>query len=210
MLITSNMKRQILTFAILTCSYLTHAQISFGVKAGINFNSISASSSLVGDTYKSNLAFHLGVFGQLKLKEKFFLIPELQFNQRGAFINNPPNSDVRLNLNYIDLPVLLSYQTVKQINIDLGPNISFKTSATATSGNSTNNVDKLYGKDVEFGISTGLRLNLSDKISIIGRYYHGITAIDEITYVDANNSNKTTITFSNRTLQFGLSYKLLN
>ena len=204
------MKRQILTYTILACSYLAQAQISFGVKAGVNFNSISASSSIGGYGYKSNVAFHVGVFGQLRLKEKFFLIPELQFNQRGALINNPPSSDVRINLNYIDLPVLFSYQPVKQVNIDLGPNISFRTSATATDGNTTNNVDKLYGKDIEFGISTGLRFNLSDKIAIIGRYYYGITTVDEITYVDANNTNKTTVTFASRTLQFGLSYKLLN
>jgi hypothetical protein len=202
------MKRQLLTYAILACSYLTYGQFSLGIKAGANLNSLSSSSSL-GDIYKSNVAFHIGVFGQLHLKGKFFFIPELQFNQRGASIKDGPSSDVRINLNYIDLPILFSYQPVKKINIDVGPNISVKTSAVATDGKTTNNLDSIYDKNIDLGISTGLRFNLSDKVAIIGRYYYGISSVEEITVADVNN-NKTKFTFANRTLQFGLSYKLLN
>ncbi len=200
------MKRQIFTYAILICSYLAHGQFSLGIKAGANLNSLSSSSSVAGDIYKSNIAFHFGVFGQLQLKEKFFLIPELQFNQRGAVINSTQNS--RINLNYIDLPILISYQPMKIINIDLGPNISFKTSATATDGKTTSNVDNLYNNNIDFGISAGLRFNITDKVAIIGRYYYGLSPVDEITYADMNN-NTTKVTFANRTLQFGLSYKIL-
>jgi hypothetical protein len=180
-----------------------------GVKAGVNFNSLSASNSIGADLYKSSTAFHLGFFGQFRLKEKIYLITELQFSQRGATINDPQNSNTRINLNYIDLPILISYQPIKKINIDLGPNVSFKTSAVATSGSTTNNVDFIYDKSVDFGISTGLRFNMSDKVSFIGRYYYGLSPVEEASYADANN-NRTTITFVNRTLQFGLSYRLVN
>jgi hypothetical protein len=202
------MKRQILTCAILTCSYLTHGQFSFGVKAGANLNTLTASSS-VGDIYKSNVAFHFGVFGQLRIKEKFSIIPELQLNQRGAVLSSSQSPDIRINLNYIDLPILFSYQPIKKISVDLGPDISFKTSATASDGKTTSNVDNLYANNIDFGVSTGLRFNISAKVAIIGRYYYGLSSVDEITYLDVN-ANRTIIKFVNRTLQFGLSYKLLN
>jgi hypothetical protein len=203
------MKKQFLICAILACTHTAYGQFSFGIKAGANLNSINASSLIGGDFYKSSVAFHFGVFGQLRLKEKFFFIPELQFTQRGSTFRASQNPDVRINLNYIELPILFSYQLVKKINIDIGPNISLKTSAVATDGKTASNVDNLYDKNIDFGISAGLRVNISDRIAIIGRYYYGISPITEILYADANN-NQTKITLANRSLQFGLSYKLLN
>jgi hypothetical protein len=203
------MKRQVLTSVIITCSYLAYGQFSLGIKAGANLNSLSSSSSVGTDPHKPNVGFHLGFFGEFRLKEKFYLIPELQFNQRGAAINNAQNSNERVNLNYIDLPILLSYQPIKQINIDLGPNVSFKTSAVGINGSTKNNVDFIYDKNIDFGISTGLRFNISNKVALIGRYYHGLSSVVDASYADVNG-NTTKVTFANRTLQFGLSYRLLN
>ena len=203
------MKKSILTYIIATISLCSYGQISFGLKAGLNINSLGASSSVVADNYKSNLGFHFGVYGQVKLNDRLFFIPELQFNQRGASTNSSTNTNGRINLNYIDFPILFSYQPIKKISIDLGPNLSYKLSAVATSGSSSNNVDNLFDKNFDIGVSTGVRFNVTDKISIIGRYYYAISSVTEITYADINN-NKTQVTLANRTLQFGISYKLLD
>jgi len=190
-------------------SYHSYGQLTFGVKAGANINTITSSNSNVGETYKTNVGFHLGVFGQLGLKKKFFLIPELQYTQRGATFNGAPNSDIKLNLNYLELPILLSYRPIKQINIDFGPSASYKISSVTIDGSSRVNVDNIYNKKIDFGISMGARFNVSNKFSIIGRYYYGVVSIADIIYADVNN-NRTKVTYYNRTIQLGLSYRILN
>src|SRR6478736_5935191 len=104
--------KELVLFSGLVISTYSYGQFAFGLKGGININQLSVSNSSGGNPYSTNMAFHFGLFGQLKLKEKLIFIPELQFTQRGA--NLQP--DLRINLNYIELPVLISYRVIKQLN----------------------------------------------------------------------------------------------
>lgn len=204
------MKKQILIYAFLFLSLHTYGQFSFGLKGGLNINNIGVKDLPSGqeNNYKMNLGFHLGFFGQILITDKLSLIPEFQFTLRGASSEDiSTNSDIRTNLNYLELPILLSYSLIEKIGIDLGPSFAYKISSVAKGENFSNNIDDLYDKNVDFGISTGVRFNVTDKIVLIGRYYYGIAKVNEFTFADVNN-NQTTVSYYNRIIQLGIGYRL--
>lgn len=83
-----------------------YAQLTFGLKAGGNLNgtAIKVPTDFSYET-GSHLSFHAGVFTHVPLSDKLALMPELQFVQKGYVIDGSPN-DVRINLNYLELPVI--------------------------------------------------------------------------------------------------------
>jgi hypothetical protein len=192
------MKRKLLLVIILHTSFYSFGQFSFGLKAGLNVNTFAFKdipSNTFGDV-KNSIGFHVGFYSSLDLGKKFFLIPELQFSQRGARYGNS-----NMNLNYIELPILFSYQPVKIVNIDLGPNFGYKVSDNLKYG---------YDKSFDVGITGGLRVNFSKRMSFIGRYYYGLSSIDEVTFTTGPDPNDITGVGKqyNRTFQIGLSYRI--
>src|SRR5687767_13114373 len=114
------MKKILLALPFLLISVYSFGQLSLGVKAGLNVNDIAIKDALPGMEMekKASMGFHVGVYTQLAISKKFSFIPELQFSQRGY--KYLFSSDSRVNMNYLELPLLLSYSPVEFLNIDLG------------------------------------------------------------------------------------------
>jgi hypothetical protein len=200
--------KKLFSLLFIAISFQSIGQFSLGAKVGFNTNNIASSIS-AGDVYRNNIGFHVGIFGQIPIDDKFSLIPEVQYIQKGAdtgFSNGQSSSTERINLNYIELPILLSYSPIKQISIDLGPNFALMTSAKATGVFSNANLGKVYSK-FDFNISGGMRWNVGSRVSVIGRYNYGLSEIEENPNVVVNGKT-TKATYSNRTIQFGLSYQI--
>ena len=200
--------KKLFCLLFIAISFQSIGQFSIGAKIGSNINYIGSSVS-GGNVYRTNIGFHVGIFGQIPIDDNFSLIPEIQYIQKGADVsisNGLSRSTERINLNYIELPILLSYSPIKQINIDLGPNFALKASSKATGAFSTTNLDNMYSK-FDFNISGGMRWNVGSKVSVIGRYNYGLSEIQENTNVVVNGKT-TKATYYNRTIQFGLSYQI--
>lgn len=186
------MKKNILILILLQLSFYSYGQFTYGVKAGINFNDLVVTGSSVSDGAKPNIGFHAGVFGKLKVYKNFYFIPEIQFSQRGYNVNG-----LRANLNYIEVPLLLSYMPIKFINIDIGPNLGYQITYNA-----------FVEEKFDYGLTGGLRFNISEKISIIGRYYHGFASSFDYYLVDQYGTTKAKAYTANRTIQLGVSYQI--
>jgi hypothetical protein len=206
---TIAMKKILLAVPFLLISVYSFGQFSLGVKAGLNVNDVIIKDAPWGaDGMKANIGFHVGVYGKLAISKKFSFIPELQFSQRGYKSTSATSSDARVNLNYLELPLLLSYSPVEFLNIDLGPNFAYKLSAVSKSDGTSRNIDNIFEEDLDVGITGGLRFNVSEKISIVGRYYYGISSLYEISLRDVDNNPLETVTVHNRNVQVGLSYRI--
>lgn len=173
------------------------AQISFGVKGGVSLSDIRyemlpSSLSTFLET-KTSAGFYLGMFSEFRLSNTISIIPEIQFSQRGYKLAYDGSN---LTINYLELPVLLSF-SVKKLGIDIGPNVSYRVSSTAD----------IY-KNFDFGLNGGLRLNLTNKLFVTGRYYYGISTIAEIDLRDQNNVPLGTVIFHNSSIQIGIGYKI--
>lgn len=179
------------------------AQISFGVKAGANFNEITEIDNWFGRDPKSHVGFHIGAVSSLPLvKKKVSLIAEIQFSRRGDKVGN-----VSYNLNYLDLPVMLSY-SIQKISFQSGVSLGYLLSASSPDVSSNQYLESLFDKNLDFGIVAGAQYQITERIGITGRYYVGLSPVVDMELRDEMNVPLGTLTAHNRTAQIGVVYKL--
>ncbi len=106
-----------------------HLSIDLGVDA-------TSLPNIPGSERKLNPYFGMGTF--IKLNDKWALTPEFKpLSPKGAQNTKPvydygsilKNPEYRIDLNYIDVPVLLQYKITKQLFVSAGPQVSFLTGA---------------------------------------------------------------------------------
>jgi len=191
------MKKLILGIAI-AISSLTFAQqkakssaspVSFGVKAGLNVSSINA------DDAKAKAGLYAGVFANIPVATSFSVQPEVLYNGMGA--KNKDYSDVRLNLDYISVPVMLQYNVLPELYLEAGPQFSFAISRKIKGDGGSVDVDKYY-KGFDFGVGIGAGYYIAQGFGVTARFVAGATDIIE------NNSGDA---IRNNVFQVGIAYK---
>ena len=188
------MKKITLVAVIALFSFMgVNAQTSFGAKAGLN------SATLIGDIdgNKSLIGFNVGVFAEITLADSFYLQPELFYSTQGTedyryISNNLPFVD-KLNLDYINLPIMFKYDVANRFYLEAGPQVGFLVSAER------GDVDvKDDFESVDFGANFGLSYGFTDKIFAQARYNIGLSDIDKSELNDK---------VSNAVMSFSLGYK---
>src|SRR5687768_4209669 len=122
------MKKVFLSFFLAASFYGASAQVQFGVKAGANL------ATLTGDDVedvKSKIGFNAGVFAEIPVSEQFSVKPELVYSLQGA--KSDGDGDAKINLSYINLPILAKYNISEGFFAEAGPQIGFLTTAKAKS-----------------------------------------------------------------------------
>jgi hypothetical protein len=200
------MKVSILVLLFSACCLISSAQVSFGVKAGLNLNYVlfEYEDSDLNSSVESSLGFHFGGYMQVPIGKRFSFQPELQISKRGALGG--------IDLYYHELPILISYAPWKAFQFELGGNVSVM-------GASKKSPLSDYQNTFEFGITGGVRYSLSTKIFVSARYYYGLTPAQSVNLynlyrpLDPNdpllNQSATWMEYAyNRTIQFSLGYKI--
>ena len=93
----------ILLVVVLATSCYAHAQVKFGVSAGVNLANFMNEDDRV---LKFKPGFQVGVVADIALNDFLSLKPESQFSQMGGKEKEDDES-VILNLNYLQIPVNL-------------------------------------------------------------------------------------------------------
>ena len=120
------MKTTQFTFVLLflLCFTPLFAQLSFGVKGGVNYDSFGElnSTDLSLENFQSDTktGFHIGVYGNLDLLT-FYLRPELQFSQSVSQFND----NETIALNKLEAPVLLGYKILGPLSVFAGPSFQY-------------------------------------------------------------------------------------
>lgn len=180
-------------FLLLVTTYNLNAQINFGVNAGVNMNDIESKNGpiLYEDNLKKNIGLHIGLFSFLNISDKLTLNPAFQFSQKRV---GTDNGITAVKANYLELPILVSYEIVRQINVELGSSIAYNIS------------DEMFiDNNFDFGLTGGVRFSFTNTLFIYGRYYYGLSKLNEIYEVDSNNNQNIT-TYHNRNIYFGIGY----
>ncbi|AZQ64868.1 PorT family protein [Flammeovirga pectinis] len=184
----------------------------FGDKvASENFNiSLELGSTYMGysnleNSKSSKLGLNFGIAGNIKIADNWFVSPSAyflarrnaQFSSLSLDSGNPSldanfqNVNTSIDLNYIDVPIFISYQTNnKKFRYSVGPQVSFLNSSNATFkgaegkfvqdvGGSTGSLD--YGAIADFAYILG-KAHKGRGIHLHLRYYYGMTDVftDEI------------------------------
>ena len=83
---------------------------TFGVRAGINFQNLNGEVNDNDLDYKLKTGFHVGVNAEIPIADEFYIQPGLLFSTKGAKYDD--NSDTKVNLSYLELPVNFLYKPV--------------------------------------------------------------------------------------------------
>lgn len=107
------MKKIFANFVLSLSIASTHAQINYGAKAGL------AVTTLAGDNYNPKIAFHLGGFVRLPIKNSFSIQPEIYYAAQGVNWEG----DGKTSLGCLNIPVLPKLTTSSGFYAESGPQV---------------------------------------------------------------------------------------
>jgi len=122
------MKNRILILIITTILFFKVASAQYfngGITGGI------IASQVDGDTYRgyNKLGFNIGGFVNYQISYKTTIQIELNFTQKGSKHNpdyeNNDYSQYIMTLNYMEMPLLLSYKISENFSLELGPSMGY-------------------------------------------------------------------------------------
>lgn len=155
--------------------------ISYGVKGGINFASVSLDPSEDVNT-GTRIGIAVGGFVALPLGSRLTIQPEGLFSQKGEKADLD-GVVAKLELDYIEVPVLVKYAITQGASRSFhafgGPSMAFKvrSRATASFGGTTVETGDENIKDTDFGVVFGAGMDFG-KWSVDGRYTMGLADIN--------------------------------
>ena len=204
------MKKVFLMMSLaLACSQTSSAQLDFGVKAGLNYNSesIQSVSEDVFTGAESKTGYHAGVWLRFKLPIiGFYLRPEIVYtNLENELLykirETAPSQTTSYNFQKIDIPVLIGKKFFGIGNVFAGPSFQY----ILNSGFSLNDIADVDTDGFSVGLQFGAGIELGN-LGIDVRWERGLNTI-ESTFL--NVSTNTNVTFDTRVNQIiiGLSYK---
>jgi Outer membrane protein beta-barrel domain len=184
-----------LTTAIIAILFALTAMaqsVNIGVKGGVNIYNINNDNNA---KYDAKVGFNVGLLGHIHLAKQVALQPELVYSAQGAKYTSA-GIDTKLNLGYLNVPLLIQYMFDNGFRLQAGPQIGFLLAAKAKTGDVEIDIkDNL--KKVDFSIGAGIGyVHPASGFGVDARYNIGVTNINE------NTTSKS----YNRGLQLGIFY----
>lgn len=190
-------------FICLTVFAQNGSKWEFGVKAGVNYSDqqvdkwpSSASidlNKLYNQSTKWLLGLNAGLHGKLKLSEKVGLNADLVYNQRGfkGITKDSSFQDVNYSsrFHYLSLPFYGSLRLMPRLAFELGAETSYFLNLSGKyDGTRIDSESNDSATNVDFGLIAGLSFELTDRLSLQGRYYRGLKDVFDVTFTDVNGA----------------------
>lgn len=170
-------------------NFLSAQEVKFGVKAGVNFASLSGDDL---DDLDGLTGFHVGGVAEVLFSDKFSLQPEIFYSAQGAkseytgaYIDSF-EVKTKLKLDYINIPVIAKYYVTRELSIEAGPQIGFLVSAKQkikVSGGGDSESDSVdlkdYYKGLDFGLGLGLGYKFENGLNFSARYNIGLSNVSD-------------------------------
>jgi hypothetical protein len=162
-------------FFLFLFNFSSNAQIKIGVKGGLNFSNIRGGNTSPDNRFRTG--GHLGLYGHYTFKDKMGIQAELLFSQKGTRTEATPFSDYFVRINYLDLPVLFTYEFVDGFTGQVG--LQFSTPVGAyikRSGYKTDYFIRHLNKSI-FSLPIGVNYELENGLNFGARADLGLSAI---------------------------------
>jgi hypothetical protein len=181
--------KKLLLVLLLFAATTSFAQTRFGIIAGLNLANITGSDA--GDDNAMKMGVHGGVIVDLGISDNFIIEPGVLFSMKGS--QSSEDSEFKINLNYIEIPILAKYKLESGLNFFLGPYIGILMSATAEPGG----VDiKEAFETTDIGLKLGLGYELESGLGFAAHYSMGFTSISKEILGETPSVNNTVIGIS--------------
>lgn len=194
------MKKYVLfMFMAISIAAISQAQsFKFGPKLGANLGKIQGKG--FSDQYA--LGYHIGGFTEIGLGKKFGVQAEVLWNQVSAdtvsgfkaIYQNISNqgSSSNLKLNYLSIPLLLTFKPTKILSIQAGPQFGILMDKNKTL--IANGKDAF--KNGDLSMLVGAQLNIL-RVRLYGRYVIGLNNINDVTSTEK---------WTNQGIQLGVGF----
>ena len=194
-----------LTVLLLTASVFSsqaQSSLQLGIKAGTDYIKLGGRSF----DQKHYPGFAAGVYGKLNFTSKWYVQPELDYNQTIGKTSDDFTTiyggyaQQQVNLNYVSVPILLGFKPIPELSILLGPQYGFlfaQTQNLLQSNLNSNEGGTNAFKKSDVSIVFGGQVNLNKVVFGI-RYYNNLN----------NISFRTTDTWRQYGFQVYLGYQI--
>jgi len=163
-----------------------------GIKAGVNISNFTGGDFNTVE-HKALVGFHGG--GLLRFKfNNFVLQPEVVFSSQGSRLKDS-SFEANYKISYVNIPVLLQYETGGGFYVEAGPQIGFKVSEDIP-----NSTVETFAKSTDLSISLGLGYISKIGLGIGGRYNVGVSKVGDFDASDISPD------FKNGVIQISLFY----
>jgi len=165
--------------AVLFCSVASAQSFHVGAKVGANINKLS------GQAFKDQFSYgyHAGAYAEIPISKKWSIQPEVLFNQSNHDTSAKFSQLYELNaskvsnikLNYISIPILLSYSPSKILSLQAGPQFGLLLDRQK---NLFQNGKEAF-KQGDFSLLGGVQINLGG-LRVYGRYAIGLNNVNDL------------------------------
>ncbi len=179
--------------AIAMISVNAQAKFELGLKGGLNLANLSTD---VDATYESRTGYHIGAYTMIKAAN-IGIQPELLFSAQGTTYSfSQINQDLRSELKYLTVPVMLKFYLPAGLNLHLGPQFGFLVNAegdiVTDDGNQQFTVQSGQDianqfKDSDISAVLGAGWDLPFGLNIAARYLIGLNDISESDSEESKN-----------------------
>jgi len=184
---TKNMKKifTILTVVALTTT-VSFAQVQWGATAGLNMANVSGDDMMVETDMM--LGIRLGVTADITLSDVLTLNTGAIYSMKGYsyememldFTTFTLSAvDVDISLNYIEIPLHVSYAVSDQFSLMAGPYIGLLVGTSVVIDGEDADADTDGIAVMDLGINVGAGFAITDAISVNAGYQMGLTSIVE-------------------------------
>lgn len=194
----------IITLIICSVSTLKAQQeyLEYGFKGGINLANVSGDET---SSYENKTSMNIGVYGVYKILPKLGIQTELLYSEQGFSnefnqgINDSEKVEQILKMQYINLPVLASYNIIENLWIEGGIQFGYLVNAeleeeivridnleSVNSETETINQNDRY-ESLDISFAGGLRYKLNRNFMLQARYTNSLNDVDK--NLDGNQYN---------------------
>ncbi len=174
----------------------TDGTVAFGIKGGVNVSTIHVENGVTAGDVDGKVGFHAGGLAHIHVNKYFALQPEILYSNQG-YKYTLANQSSRINLHYINLPVLGQFMVGDGFRLETGPQLGILAAASQKAGKTSTDI-KDNMKPVEASWVFGLGYVTPSGFGVDARYNLGISNINDV----ANTPG-----VHNRVFQAGVFYQ---
>lgn len=155
----------------------------FGIKGGVNFSNFR-----IDDVEDNNLkaGLNLGLFMKLPISDVVAIQPELLYSSKGSKLKYDNiiqgKGEYRFNMNYLELPVMGVFHIGDVFNVQVGPYISYLTSANIKNMDEDLTIQGVTDlkednfNRLDYGVAAGVGLDFNGFV-VGARYNYGLKEV---------------------------------
>lgn len=159
--------KKLFLFLFMLCALQINAQeFHFAPRLGMNIANLTNSGA------DSRIGLNVGFAGEMMLNPTFAIESGLYYSMQGA-----KEGDLKLNIDYINLPILAKYYAYQGLNFFAGPQLSFKASSKVKAGSISVDTPDGMIKNFDLGLNIGAGYQFDMGLQLSASYTYGLIGV---------------------------------